>query len=76
MRWKKPPKGTMNRVFELEESIADWRVQLLAAGIETPVPLEETESHLRDGVDLQLESRINAQTGFQKGNRAVRMKLR
>jgi hypothetical protein len=38
-------------MFDLEKSIADWRRQLLAAGIKTPVPLEELESHLRDEIE-------------------------
>jgi len=35
-------------MFNLEPSIAEWRRQMLAAGVKTPVPLEELESHLRD----------------------------
>ncbi len=31
-------------MFDLENAIADWRRQMLAAGIQTPVPLEELES--------------------------------
>ena len=37
-------------MFNLEQSIAVWRQQMLAAGIQTPVPLEELESHLREDV--------------------------
>ena len=36
-------------MFDLEQSMTDWRRQMLAAGIKT-VPLEELESHLREGV--------------------------
>jgi len=32
-------------MFNLEQAIADWRQKMLAAGIETPVPLEELELH-------------------------------
>ena len=32
-------------MFDLEQAIADWRRQMLAAGIKTPVPLEELKSH-------------------------------
>ncbi len=35
-------------MFDLEQAIAEWREQMAAAGIKTPVPLEELESHLRD----------------------------
>jgi uncharacterized membrane protein YtjA (UPF0391 family) len=37
-------------MFDLEEKISEWRQQMLAAGIKSPVPLEELESHLREGV--------------------------
>ena len=37
-------------MFNLEQSIAEWRRQMLVAGVKTPVPLEELESHLRDDI--------------------------
>ncbi len=37
-------------MFDLQKAIADWRRRMLAAGIETPVPLEELETHLRDEI--------------------------
>jgi hypothetical protein len=52
-------------MFNLEQSIADWRKQMLAAGIKTPVPLEELESHLRDDVERQIQSGSNAQQAFE-----------
>ena len=36
---------------DLESLIANWRREMLAAGIKTPVPLEELESHLREDID-------------------------
>lgn len=48
-------------MFDLEESIADWRKQMLAAGIESPVPLEELEIHLREEMERLVKSGINAQ---------------
>jgi hypothetical protein len=45
-------------MFNLEQAIADWRKQMLAAGIKTPVPLEELESHLRDEIEWQMKSGI------------------
>ena len=51
-------------MFDLEQSIADWRKQMLAAGIKTPVPLEELESHLRNEIERQMKSGINAQRAF------------
>ena len=51
-------------MLDLEKSIADWRQQMLAAGIQTPVPLEELESHLREEIERQMKSGANAQTAF------------
>jgi hypothetical protein len=51
-------------MFDLEKSIADWRKQMLAAGIKTPVPLEELEIHLREEIERQVKSRISAQEAF------------
>jgi hypothetical protein len=51
-------------MFDLEQSIAGWRRQMLAAGIKTPVPLEELESHLRDEIERQAESGLNAAEAF------------
>jgi Fe2+ transport system protein B len=52
-------------MFDLEQSIADWRRQMLAAGIRTPVPLEELESHLRDEIERQTESGLSEREAFQ-----------
>ncbi|HXR05248.1 MAG TPA: hypothetical protein VN836_11125 [Verrucomicrobiae bacterium] len=52
-------------MFDLEQAIADWRRQMLAAGIETPVPLDELECHLREDVEEEVRSGINAQKAFE-----------
>ena len=39
--------------------------QMLAAGIKTPVPLEELESHLREEIERQMKSGLNAQQAFE-----------
>jgi len=41
-------------MFDLEQSISDWRRQMLAAGIWTPVPLDELETHLRTDIGQQM----------------------
>ncbi len=51
-------------MFDLEQSIVTWRKQMLAAGIQTPVPLEELESHLREDVERQMRSGSSAQQAF------------
>jgi hypothetical protein len=43
-------------MFDLERSIAEWRQQMLAAGIQSPVPLEELEIHLREDIEQQTRS--------------------
>jgi hypothetical protein len=51
-------------MFNLEQSIADWRRQMLAAGIKTPVPLEELEIHLREEIERQMQSGLSAPLAF------------
>ena len=52
-------------MFNLEQAIADWRRQLLAAGIKSPAPLEELESHLRDEIAHQMKAGTSVQTAFK-----------
>lgn len=52
-------------MFNLEQSIAEWRRRMLAAGIKTPVPLEELESHLREDIEQRMKSGSNAQQAFE-----------
>jgi hypothetical protein len=58
-------------MFNLEQAIAEWRREMLTAGIKTPVPLEELESHLRDDIAQQIQSGANSQQAFE--NSAQRM---
>jgi hypothetical protein len=51
-------------MFDLEKSIADWRRQMLAAGIKTPVPLEELEIHLREEIERQMKLGLSEQEVF------------
>lgn len=52
-------------MFDLEQAIAAWRKQMLAAGIKTPEPLEELESHLREEIERQLKSGLCEQQAFE-----------
>jgi hypothetical protein len=52
-------------MFDLEKSISAWRKQMLAAGIKTPVPLEELEIHLREEIERQMKSGLNEQKAFE-----------
>ena|SRR5436190_19572844 len=49
---------------DLESLIANWRREMLAAGIKTPVPLEELESHLREDIEKQMQSGAGVQAAF------------
>ena len=44
-------------MFNLNQAIEGWRREMLAAGIKTPVPLDELESHLREDVEHQTKTR-------------------
>jgi len=48
----------------LEKQITEWRRQMLAAGIKSPVPLEELEGHLRDDIEEQMRQGIGAEAAF------------
>jgi hypothetical protein len=52
-------------MFDLEKSIAEWRQQMLAAGIKKPVPMEELEIHLRESIEQQIKSGLNEQKAFE-----------
>jgi hypothetical protein len=52
-------------MFDLEKSIANWRQQMLADGIKTPVPLDELESHLREDIEQQTKAGLNEAEAFQ-----------
>lgn len=58
-------------MFDLEQSIADWRERMLAAGIQTPVPLEELESHLREEIERQMGSGLSGQAAFETTVRQI-----
>jgi hypothetical protein len=52
-------------MFELEKSVGPWRQEMLAAGIKTPVPLEELEIHLREEIERQMQSGSNPEKAFE-----------
>ena len=58
-------------MFNLEQSIADWRQQMLAAGIQSPEPLEELESHLREEISGQIKSGLNQQKAFDSATQKI-----
>ena len=52
-------------MFNLEQSIADWRKQMLSAGIKAPVPLEELEIHLREDIKQQTGAGLSESNAFE-----------
>ena len=52
-------------MFDLDKVIAEWRQQMRNAGLESPVPLDELEGHLRDDIQEQMRSGIDAQQAFE-----------
>ena len=58
-------------MFELDNEITKWREQMLAAGIETPMPLEELECHLREDVEQQVSSGLDARQAFEAAARRL-----
>ena len=58
-------------MFNLDPAIVEWRRQMLVAGIATPVPLDELESHLRDDVDQQMRAGLNAERAFEVSARKI-----
>jgi hypothetical protein len=51
-------------MFNLEQSIAAWRQQMLAAGIQSPASLDELEVHLREEIERQLRSDLDGPQSF------------
>jgi len=56
---------------ELETRIAAWRQQMLAAGIQSPVPLDELESHLREDIERRMKSGLGIQQAFEAAARRL-----
>lgn len=58
-------------MFILESAISAWRSQMLAAGIQTPVPLEELELHLCDEIARLMEGGADSQTAFETATQKI-----
>lgn len=52
-------------MFSFEQSISEWRKQMLAAGIQSPTPLDELEIHLREEIERQMKSELSEQRAFE-----------
>jgi hypothetical protein len=58
-------------MYDLDQQISEWRKQMRAAGINTPVPLEELESHLRDEIEQHLAAGENEAEAFAAAVRTI-----
>ncbi len=58
-------------MFNLEQSIAAWRRQMLAAGVKNRNVLEELESHLREEVERQARSGAGAEQAFAMATQRI-----
>ena len=52
-------------MFDLEKAIAEWRRQMLAAGIKSPALLDELESHLREETGMGVKAGLTGQNAFE-----------
>src|SRR5438477_9844694 len=52
-------------MFELEKAIAEWRQQMVAAGIKKGEALDELESHLRDDIQQQVQRGLTKEEAFE-----------
>jgi len=58
-------------MFNLEQSIASWRQELNAAGVQAPRVLDELESHLREEFQNQVRSGAAPESAFAAAVRRV-----
>ena len=52
-------------MFNHERAIAEWRLRMLTAGFKPGEVLDELESHLRDDIEEQMRSGIDAEKAFE-----------
>src|SRR6267378_4486845 len=52
-------------MFELEKAIAEWRQQIIAAGLKKGEALDELEDHLRKDVQQQIQAGLTTQGAFE-----------
>jgi hypothetical protein len=48
-------------MFNLDHAISEWRRQMFAGGVKDSAVLDELESHLREDVERQTRSGVDAQ---------------
>ena len=60
-------------MFDLEQAVADWRKQMLSAGIKSPVPLEELELHCKcqETASRQVKLGLASQDAFNPADQKI-----
>jgi hypothetical protein len=58
-------------MFNLDQSISEWRQRMLAGGVKGPGVLDELESHLREDVARQVQSGFCAEEAFDAAARRM-----
>lgn len=58
-------------MFELEKAIAEWRKEMISAGIKVPVLLDELEAHLHAEIERQMAMGTSAESSFENAIRKV-----
>ena len=62
-RSQRPAQGT--NMFELEQSIAEWRQQMTEGVDNTPLPLDQLENHLREEIGNLMSAGMPEAQAFQ-----------
>src|SRR5688500_17804169 len=52
-------------MFNLEQSISEWRRQMLSAGVKNPDIVDELESHLREDWERRVQSGESVEQAFE-----------
>src|SRR6185369_13337782 len=52
-------------MFNLEQSISEWRGQMLSAGVRNPDIVDELESHLREDWERRVQSGESEEQAFE-----------
>src|SRR5262245_27038228 len=52
-------------MFELEKAIAEWRQQIIAAGLKKGEALDELEDHLRNDIQQEIQAGLTTQEAFE-----------
>jgi hypothetical protein len=52
-------------MFDLDKAVADWRQQMVAAGLKRGEAVDELESHLREDIAEQIQAGLTTQCAFE-----------